>query len=176
MCFDMDAAQAAFAAWWTPLRRALRLGQAARAGVAQQRQALLRLEQLCKIETQLVFPALAPALRHAQQEVEPLRHAQRGVQPLRHAQQEVELLRDLALLVERSAPAERDIAWAVIEGLAELHFARVDALLRQPGAPRADWRALLDEATAWCAQWGDEMRAGGDIEDEDRDPVGLPPR
>ena len=156
MCFDMDAALAAFAAWWTPLRRALRLGQAARAGVAQQRQALLRLEQLCKIETQLVFPALAPALRHAQQEVE--------------------LLRDLALLVERSAPAERDIAWAVIEGLAELHFARVDALLRQPGAPRADWRALLDEATAWCAQWGDEMRAGGDIEDEDRDPVGLPPR
>ena len=52
----------------------------------------------------------------------------------------------------------------------------VDALLRQPGAPRADWRALLGEATALCAQWGDEMRAGGDIEDEDRDPVGLPPR
>jgi len=154
--------QASFTAWLARLRRTLKQQLGERAGVPQQRRLLLHLEKTWKMETQLIFPALDAA---------------EALQPsLRHALREVELLRDMALLVERSEPTQRDIAWSVIEGLAELHFARVDALLQRPSASGADWRALLDEATAWLAQGDDEMRAQGDIEDEDRDPVGLPPR
>lgn len=144
------AAQASFDALLAGLRRSS-------AQQPDQRLVLLQLEQMWKIETQLVLPAL-------------------DASPSRHALQEVELLRSLGVLVERCEPAERELAWTVLQGLAELHFARVDALLQAPCAAHADWPALLGEARSWLAQWEDEMRAQGDIEDEDRDPVGLPPR
>jgi len=122
---------------------------------ALERRLPLQLEQLWKIETQLLLPAL--------QALQP--------QSLSPAAQEVEALRDVALLLERSEAPNRELCWAVMQRLAQLHFARVDELLLQPGAARLDAAALLAEAQDWLAQW-----AGGDIEDEDRDPVGQPPR
>jgi hypothetical protein len=138
------------------LRHRLRARQQGQA--AWRRQVLVRLEQMWKIETQLLLPALT---------------GQGALQP---ALQEVELLRDAALLFERSAPDLSDIAWSVVQRLAELHLARIEGLMQCAAASPADWRALRDEASAWLSRWDAEIVVHGDIEDEDRDPVGLPPR
>jgi len=152
--------KASFAELLSGLHAELRHGLRAptQGHAATRRRMLLRLEQMWKIETQLLLPALTD---------------QGAVQP---ALQEVELLRDAALLFERSAPDLSDIAWSVVQRLAELHLGRIDGLMQCASASPADWLALRDEASAWLSRWAAEIRAHGDIEDEDRDPVGLPPR
>lgn len=120
----------------------------------------LGLEQQWKIETQLLLPALHPL----------------NAEVVARAEQEVEILRDLALLARRCEAANRELVWAVTQRLAELHFGRVDALMLQQGAAGIEWAGMFSEAESWLAQWAKDLRAGGDIEDEDRDPVGEPPR
>jgi len=127
---------------------------------ALQRQLALQLEQRWKIEAQLLLPAL------------PVRQAR----PVAQAEQDIELLRDLAGLAERCGSENREFLWAVVQRLAAVHFARIDDLLFQAEAQGIDWAGLLTEAEVWLAEWAREIRGDGDIEDEDRDPVGLPPR
>lgn len=57
------------------------------------------------------------------------------------------------------------------------HLAQTDMLLRSAHAcSRVDWPRLHGELLAWLARWQQEIDATGDIEDEDRDPVGEPLR
>lgn len=128
-----------------------------------QRRLLLGLELVAKLEEQVVYPALA--------EAEPGWAAD-----LDQAQQELELLRDLSLLTGRTTAANRDVSMAVLEGMATLHFTRVDGLLGRAGAEVAPWSAMEREVRGLLGRWQAEVRRDGEIEDEDRDPVGLPPR
>lgn len=144
----------------TEQRFALRAEPSVEHASALERQLSLGLEQLWKIEAQLLLPALHP----------------RYAGSVAQAEQEIEVLRDLVLLAERCEAVNRDLAWTVTQRLAALHFARVDDLLLEPGAAGIDWSAMLSETEAWLAQWAEELLSGGDIEDEDRDPVGQPPR
>jgi hypothetical protein len=123
-----------------------------------ERQVALGLEQLWKIEAQLLLPALHP----------------RQPGPVAQAEQDIEVLRDLALLAQGCEAPQRELCWTVLQRLAAVHFARIDDLLR--AAEGIDWAALSTEAEAWLTEWAKEIRAEGDIEDEDLDPVGLPPR
>jgi len=129
---------------------------------ALQRQLLLGLELLWKLEEQVVLPALT--------EAEPTWADETAA-----ATRELELLRDLAMLAAQTAPTHREVTLAVLEGLASLHFTRVHALLTRHGADSADWPRLEAEVRALLARWHGEVQQG-EIEDEDRDPVGMAPR
>jgi len=137
-----------------------------RRGPLQQR-LLLGLELLWKLEEQVVMPAL--------REAEPAWAAE-----LTAAAREIELMRDLSLRVQRSSAAERrlerDLAFAALEGMARVHCAHSEQLLDRAPAQGPRWPALHSEVQALLARWRAEIREHGDIEDEERDPVGLPPR
>jgi len=80
------------------------------------------------------------------------------------------------MLVTRTASANRDTVVSVLEGIAELHAERVDALVARMPVSGVPWGALEREMRGLLGRWHDEVLNEGDIEDEDRDPVGLPPR
>lgn len=128
-----------------------------------QRRLLLGLELVSKLEEQVLYPALA--------EAEP-----GWAEVIHQAAHELELLRDVALLATRTTAANRDVTLSVLEGLATLHFARVDELLARPGADTVPWPQLEREVRGLLGRWHAEVQQAGEIEDEDRDPVGLPPR
>ncbi len=130
---------------------------------ALQRQLLLGLDLMWKIEEQVVLPALHEALPSA-------------ARALRQAGGELELMRDLSLLATQTNTDNRETTLAVMEGLAQLHFARVSELLDQAPDDGTDWVALDEELQGLLGRWRREVRAQGGVEDEDADPVGLPPR
>ena len=136
---------------------------ARRRRTAVQRRLLLGLELVSKLEEHVLYPALADA--------EP---DWAGV--IQQAAQELELLRDVALLATRTTAVNRDVTLSVLEGLATLHFTRVDELLRRPGADGVPWPQLEHEVRGLLGRWHAEVQRSGEIEDEDQDPVGLPPR
>lgn len=130
---------------------------------ALQRQLLLGLDLLWKIEDQVLLPALHEALP--------------GSLPMvRRVTGELELMRDLALLATQTNTDNREMTLAVLEGLATLHFARVAEMLEAAPADGADWPALEEDVRGLLGRWRREVRVQGEVEDEDRDPVGLPPR
>lgn len=131
---------------------------------ALQRQLLLGLDLLWKIEEQVVLPALHEAL------------PEESLPMVRRVTGELELMRDLALLATQTNTDNREMTLAVLEGLATLHFARVAALLDAAPADGADWPALEEDVRGLLGRWRREVRVQGEVEDEDRDPVGLPPR
>jgi len=130
---------------------------------ALQRQLLLGLDLMWKIEDQVLLPALHEALPEA-------------VPTVRQVTGELELMRDLALLATQTNAENREMTLAVLEGLASLHFARVAELLAQAPPDTADWPALQHSVQGLLGRWRREVRVQGEVEDEDRDPVGLPPR
>lgn len=129
----------------------------------ERRNLLLGLELLWKIEEQVVMPALQEA-------------ATALVPAVATGAREIEIMRDLSLRIERSAGAERAVAMAALEGLVRLHCARSGQLLAHADDHRVDWFAVHQEILGLLARWQTEIVADGDIEDEERDPVGLPPR
>ena len=124
---------------------------------ALQRKLLLGVELLCKLEEQVVLPAL-------------------GGLPDSEALREIDMLRDLSALVQRTTADQRDLVLSVLDGIADVHAARVEALLMSVDVSTVPWAALVQEMRGLLGRWHDEVLAHGDIEDEDRDPVGLPPR
>ncbi|MCY7316667.1 MAG: hypothetical protein LH480_13915 [Rubrivivax sp.] len=128
-----------------------------------QRRLLLGLELISKLEEQILFPALADAEPGWADEID-------------KAQREVELLRDVSTLSGRTTAGNRDASMAVLEGLAVLHLTRVDTLLKRHGADTVPWVALEIEVRGLLGRWQVEVRHDGEVEDEDRDPVGLPPQ
>lgn len=136
-----------------------------------QRRLLLGLELLWKIEEQVVLPAVLDAAPGSSGDVGPLL-------------QEIELMRDLSLLSGQTATGNRDLSMGVLEGLAMLHFERLQGCLALAGAAEAsseeggsiDWPALDAEVRALLGRWRGEVAAEGHIEDEEADPVGVAPR
>jgi len=165
-----DAGAASLKALLESLRDSLRAlftqrldAQARRAGQVQQ-QLLLGLELLWKIEEQVLLPALG-GVRSGVSAAE-----------VQHATDELDVMRDLALLVTQTNSSNREITFSVLEGLALLHFARGAELLDQAYAGAADWPTLEREVRGLLGRWQLEVQVHGEVEDEDRDPVGLPPR
>jgi hypothetical protein len=139
------------------------VAQARRRGVLQ-RQLLTGLELLCKVEDQVVLPALyaSPTVTSAI-----------GV---RRAIDELNLLRDMALLTTQIKGVNREASVALLERMTLLHVARVRQLLEEAPANALNGNALAREVSDLLSRWRSEIRRRGAIEDEDLDPVGLPPR
>jgi hypothetical protein len=154
-----------------------RLGAVRRRRGLLQRRFLLGLELLCKLEDQLLLPALTNAAHDA---VDDGSSASANVgeygPSLAMARREIELLRDLSALVGRTAAGNRDAVISVLQGLSDVHDQRVDALIHGVPVGRVPWAALEREMRGLLGRWRAEVLSDGDIEDEDRDPVGLPPR
>jgi hypothetical protein len=164
-----DAARPGVLALLGGLRAALQALSAEHNGASRNRKGvvkrrlLLGHELLAKIEDQLLYPALLDA--------EP------ALEPsVRLARKEIELLRELSTLVARTAAGNREFALSVLDGMAQLHFARVDELLLDPGVQSLPWKQLERQTQALLGRWHQEVVQHGDIEDEDADPVGRPPR
>ena len=144
-----------------------RMGAVGRRRGLLQRRFLLGLELLFKLEEQLLLPALTDAQDHVNADT---------AQSLRNARLEIELLRDLGMLVAHTASGNRDAVVGVLQGLAELHEQRVDALIASVPATSVPWQSLEREMRGQLGRWRAEVISDGDIDDEDRDPVGLRPR
>jgi hypothetical protein len=128
---------------------------------------LLGLELMWKLEEQVLLPALQPN--------EPTHAASRSATRVRD---ELPLMRDLSLLASKAPQAERGLAFGVLEGLVTLHFARIKDRLDavSSGTPPPPWTAVHSEMVTTLDRWHGEVLAHGEIEDEDADPVGQPPR
>jgi hypothetical protein len=130
---------------------------------ALQQRLFLRLELLWKLEEQVLLPAL--------QDAEPRCAAEVAL-----AAREIESMRDLVLTAQGASGSGRDLAFAALQARARRHRERSDALLAGAPSQAIDWPTLLKEVQGLLARWSDEVRQHGEVEDEDRDPVGLPPR
>jgi hypothetical protein len=125
--------------------------------------ALLAIELRLKLEEQVLLP----------------RFHELGLPALDTVEKQTELLRELlaeAAHGELALPSNR-LLWAAIERMSTLHFDAVAQLLLL-----ALDHSRFDADQAWCeaedyrARWRSEIGDSGDIEDEDADPVGQPPR
>lgn len=130
-------------------------------GDAARRGLLRRLAERWTLEEQWLYPALAEAANGERSAWEA-------------HEQELAPLRELAAQAEAD-PADRIAArLAVLEGIVLLHLESVARLLEAPW--RVDWQRLGADMAAMEARWAAEVAATGDIEDEEADPVGRPPR
>lgn len=123
----------------------------------------LGVELLCKLEEQL----LHPALKQSRDQAWPA---------LAQAMGDVGRVRDLCGRIDAAEPLRRPLLVATLEGMARLHFEALDALLREADAAALPWAALERETRALLRRWRSEIQQHGEIEDEDADPVGQPPR
>jgi hypothetical protein len=131
-----------------------------------QRRLLLALELQWKLEELVLLPAL--------QEVDA--GLSLGLQSIG---KEIELLRELAHTVSGGGvpQAIENTLFGVLQGIASLRAEQIEVALADPKrvSPRQrqalsrDIRVLLD-------RWRGEVETTGDIEDEEADPVGQPPR
>ena len=128
------------------------------------RRAVLAIELRLKLEERVLLPAFR-ALR---------------LPSVAALESQIEMLRDLmaeAIHGELALPNNRQL-WASIERMSVLHFDAVASLgLMAQGSSRFDEeQALARSAAVRQTRWREEIAQTGDIEDEEADPVGLPPR
>ncbi len=124
---------------------------------------LLGLELVWKTEELVLLPAIGDAAPHAAAAVG-------------EAGDDIELMRSLVGLSARVTGEAREALDTLLHGLAQVHAARVDALLAIPSGSAARWEDMEREIRGLLARWREEVQRDGDIEDEERDPVGSPPR
>lgn len=105
-----------------------------------QRSLLLGLELHWSIEEQL----LLPVLHEAEPEWRPC---------LRVASHEITVLREMAMLLGQTVAANRQLAISVLEGIASIHFTRVDDLLTRHGAHDIPWAAVEERARQLLGRW-----------------------
>lgn len=127
---------------------------------------LLALELRWKLEELVLLPAL---------------QGTRGVTHhcTQDAGHELDALRDLAALagVRGQSVEHQHLLLGAIESLAALRTERINwALTQAQRAALVDARALGREMDQLLERWRTEVRRTGDIEDEERDPVGQPQR
>ncbi len=127
------------------------------------RRALLAIELRLKLEEQVLLPRLGEL----------------GLPALDTVEKQIELLRELlaeATHGELALHGNR-LLWAAIERMSILHFDAVAQLMLLALADsRFDADAAWREAEDYRSRWRSEMAETGDIEDEEADPVGQPPR
>ena len=127
------------------------------------RRALLAIELRLKLEEQVLLP----------------RFRELGLPALDTVEKQTDLLRELlaeAAHGELALPSNC-LLWAAIERMSTLHFDAVAQLmLLALNHSRFDADEAWQDAEDYRARWRDEIAATGDIEDEEADPVGQPPR
>jgi hypothetical protein len=133
---------------------------------AAQRKLFLALELQCKLQELAVLPALQTA----------------GVvtkAALRSSEEDIAALRELVVLAQAPSADDsaRELLMAALDNQAELQFETVQGLLyRARHSGRSDGPSLRKDMDELLERWRSEIARTGDIEDEDIDPVGLPPR
>jgi hypothetical protein len=134
-----------------------------RGSMQSSRRALLAIELRLKLEEQVLLP----------------RFRELGLPALETVNKQTELLRELlaeAAHGELALPSNR-LLWAAIERMSTLHFDAVaQLLLLALDDSRFDAGLAWHDAEDYRARWRSEIAASGDIEDEEADPVGQPPR
>jgi hypothetical protein len=159
-------------ALWSGLRQAAqrRYQEYSRAQAAHRalprRRLLLALELMWKLEEQALLPALLDADAGTRDDAAEL-------------EAEVSRLRDLADLV-RQGHLDADstnVVLATLDGMSGLRALRFERTLdRAVQARQLDGAALAQDMDEWLGRWREEVTTTGDIEDEELDPVGRPPR
>lgn len=166
------AARPHAAALWSELHEATErcfddyLGADAGQRASAQARLLLALELGWKMEEQVLVPALHDGDVRIRSDANVI-------------SDEIELLRELADLVQGGGvdPAASLIIVGALEGIASLRAARIEqALETARGAKDLDATALAQEMQSLIDRWRKEIATTGDIEDEEADPVGKPPR
>jgi hypothetical protein len=127
------------------------------------RRALLAIELRLKLEEQVLLP----------------RFRELDLPALETAEKQMGLLR--GLLAEAGdgelALQSNRLLWAAIERMSTLHFdAMAQLLVMAEDDRRFDAGAAWSEMQDYRQRWRDEIDDGGDIEDEEIDPVGQAPR
>lgn len=160
------------AALWSELHEATErcfddyLGAGATERAAAQARLLKFLELGWKLEEQVLVPALHESDVRIRSDASMI-------------SDEIELLRELAELVQGGGvdPAASLVIVGTLEGIASLRAARIEqALATAKPADHLDGTALANEMQALVKRWRQEIASTGDIEDEEADPVGKPPR
>lgn len=127
------------------------------------RRAVRQIELRLKVEEQVLLPALRAL----------------NLPPMAVVECQIEILRDLLAEVsagDPSLPRHRQL-WGTILHACEQHFEAVAGLTLQAlQTGRFDEARALKELRAYEARWREEIEQTGDIEDEEADPVGQPPR
>ncbi len=124
------------------------------------------MELRCKVEEQVALPMLretagAPDIAPALQALE----------------RDIASMRNAASQLHSAEGARRQVLLGSLHDLCRGHFRRMAQVLDTVGLHRgADWDGVGREIGALRRRWRQEIAATGDIEDEDADPVGLPPR
>jgi hypothetical protein len=127
------------------------------------RRALSAIELRLKLEEQVLLP----------------RFRELDLPALDTAQKQMDLLR--GLLAEAGhgelALQSNRLLWAAIERMSTLHFdAMAQLLLMAEDDRRFDADAAWSEVQDYRARWRDDVADRADVEDEEADPVGQPPR
>lgn len=127
------------------------------------RRALLAIELRLKLEEQVLLP----------------RFRELGLPVFDTVDKQIDLLRELlaeAAHGELALQSNR-LLWAAIERMSTLHFdAMAQMMCLAEDDPRFDADEAWHEAEDYRARWRSEIAGSGDIEDEEADPVGQPPR
>lgn len=130
------------------------------------RRLMLALELMWKLEEQALLPALLDADASTRDDAAEL-------------ETEVDRLRELADLVRQGQIDEDStkVVLATLDGMSTLRALRFERTLdRMVKARQLDGAALAREMDEWLGRWREEVTTTGDIEDEELDPVGRPPR
>jgi hypothetical protein len=86
-------------------------------------------------------------------------------------------MRDAASQLHAADDRHRPALLGALRELSRGHFRRVAQVIDTVGLHGgADWERVGREIGALRRRWRQEVAATGDIEDEEADPVGLPPR
>lgn len=150
-----QALQARFEDYDSATSRPFSLGGGAGPGSALRR-LQLGLELLCKLEEQLLHPALSEARAFPWPSLD-------------QARQDVVALRDLSVLLDRAGPLQRTVVVATLEGLAQLHFNALDTMLHEADGTALPWSALERETRALLRRWQAELQRHGGIQSPVRD-------
>jgi hypothetical protein len=162
----------ALTALWSDLNRATErcLDTYMGAEHAEQSEALARLLVMLELRWKLEEQILLPALREGDAALK---------DESREIAEEIDLLRELADLAERHKldPGSTVTVTNAVAGIAALRSARIERALEDAERARSiDAEHLAEEVREMFQRWRGEIAKTGDIEDEERDPVGEPPR
>jgi len=101
------------------------------------------------------------------------------LQAMVHIERQAAALRDLLHEARRTdlVLTNHHLLWAGIARVSKLHFDAIERVVSLAVQAAAfDQDKALAEAQTLCRQWRSELAETGNVEDEDADPVGQPPR